>query len=374
MFGGTREGHTGESTRTARDDRPTRPPAAVHEPIDSHYMRVKLTALAVVSLALLTGCSFGGGNPRVAELAGQLDELPGVVSAEGEWTPGSFDFPASASVHVDLEPEVTADQVLAITRAWGEKADFGTVSSSLSLGFDERPSVTFGLTEDHLDAADALVPLWLDIADDFDVASVDAGSDVPDLYLRSAAMGSPSQAAATVEKLAASGGAEFGASTWFIGPTTAEGDSNDEAGVSVTSRDGLPDATALDYLATFDGPFLSAEFDGDAFLGFETLGGDDYRLAITLAPESLRDTPSNQLNDALDSTPTWQAALSIARVVQPTDSVSVSFSLFRNPPFAMLDPRDCDASTSSTDLGDRLWQDWIGFAATPDGSTAHSCA
>jgi hypothetical protein len=144
----------------------------------------------------------------------------------------------------------------------------------------------------------------------------------------------------------------------------------------MTTTDGLPDADALATLGGFDDAYRAASELGEVQLDFEVLRADiveargDYRVAVQLSPTDLRNTPSNQLNDVLLGSTSWQSTLRFADAISPEDRLTATFSLYSNQTYAHLVTFDCALSiaTSQTPFGAELWQYWRG--ATVDAGCA----
>ena len=340
-------------------------------------MRSIVPSVAVVAAAslllTLTGC-FAADNPRVHSLAAELADLPGVDDAEGSYAPGSINFPASSGISVELESSVTAEQLRDVTEAWAGRADFGKGGSTLAF---EQADSDSTLLIDQADAEQGyvadLVPVWLELANEYESVSADAQNGGASVSIRTAAMQNPGEAAATTADIAGVGGG-LTASSWSIAPVVVDGDQLARVGVTVSTTDGLPDADALAVLDEFDDAFRAAAELGDVKLDFETAhpaapaSSAGYRVAIQLSPTDLRDTPSNQLNDVLLASSSWQSTLRFADAISPDDRISALFSLYSNPAFANLITFDCAASTASdrNPLGADLWQYWQGATGAED--------
>lgn len=335
--------------------------------------RTMAVILAAATVLLgLGGCYFAPGNPRVHSLASALAKLPGVDEAEGSWTPGNITYAPAASIYVDLDPSIEPEQLLAVTERWAQDADFGKVNSRLSLDLD-GPDSSSSITIDQTDLDEGyitdLLPVWLTLANNYESVTAGAGNDGPSLSLRISGMETPSDAAETIADIADVGG-ELAASSWSIAPLVDD-DVLDRTGVEVSTSDGLPDADARAVLAGLDDAYRFASALGEVTVEFETAHPDasastaDYRIAVQLSPTDLRNTPSNQLNDVLLESTSWQSTLRFADAISADHRILATFSLYSNPEFATLVSFDCSGSNDAgdSDFTAELWQYWTATTA-----------
>lgn len=346
--------------------------------------RVAAAAVATVVALSLVGCGVGDAA-RLAALGKQVAELPGVIEASSSYSPGGIDTPASSWLHVEVSPEMTVEQLARVTDIWAKGVDSSLRIAVHSTGSGPASSKT--LTLERPAAGDPSVPealpVWVALAANYERVSVDFTGWQWSLRVDTAAMTSPREAAATVEELSALVGPALAGAFWVVRPLSAATPDFEDEGVEVTSVEGVPDAAARAFLASLDDAFLAARSEGGVLLELtdrtssDPAVGSDYRFGVTFWPPEIKDVPSNEINDMLLGTPTWNSALRFVDALVPTDRFTASFSIYGNNSFAVIFSDDCARSNDATNnpFGAELWSYWLADGATTaDGSSASACS
>jgi hypothetical protein len=278
-----------------------------------------------VLVLALAGCT---PAPEIGGTVSQLRELPGVDSVEGSGEPGNIDNQATASVYLTPTTNVTREQIVPIVNTWsvGVAGESGYLRLTIEMPNGGDFSLSTIGNRDAVTAAEE----WFDLQPQYS-ASTDVGFSSVSVFIQVGAV-DPAAMADLVDGL----------------PESAVATDIELRGDIVTVIDPTLASTAA--LRALQSPY-----DAALQLGEMTVESNYGRLDISLSPDSLKNTPSNELNGVFAADPMYAVALQILDAIPASEGRPISLSLFSNRAFATLSPSDC---TFDGDLAVELWAYW----------------
>jgi hypothetical protein len=347
-----------------------------------------LASVVVVAL-LLTGCTTH--KQRAADIAAELENLPGVISVSANGNDRGIASYAGQTVWVDVEQYIDPVDAAAIVKLWIDVGGSDDSSSSFTMSTESTlaPDVPLGDHSIHLEHRDidaaqasAAASLWATLLPTSDRVIVRIDGDSDDNWFSvasSRAVDAPSLSALVAE-LDGAVAPELRALDWSIGASADGADS--VSGVSVSTNGDLPDAELLALIGRLDGAMATASRGGGFHLHVADNSGSGYdrdpaySLDLTLEPEDLRDVPSNQTQALIPTTSSWVTATAFADAITVDDDLEFDVATFDDRAFARLLTTSCALSIDPerSQYGADLWAYWLRFGATSaDGSTATAC-
>ena len=346
-----------------------------------------LVSAAVLAL-LLTGCV--SHEQRAADIAAELENLPGVISVSSNGNDRGIVNSAGQGVRVDVDPTIDPVDAAAIVEKWIEVGGSDDSSSGFTMSAEstlapEVPLGDHGIYLEHagLDEAQALAAasLWATLlpANDEVIVRLE-GDDKWFSVTTSRAVDTPSitALAGELDGVVPPGLRDL---HWTIGASLNRTDQL--RGVTLSTNSGLPDAELLAFVDRLDPALTLASFGGGYQLSIADNAGSGfdrdpaYSIDVTLDPDDLRDVPSNQTFELIPNTSSWTSAQAFAGALRVDDDVELTLTLFNGRAFAELDTDSCERSVDpdNSPYGADLWAHWLRFGGmSADGSTATACA